>query len=235
MGFFQGIGAFFGGVGWVVRTPRVWGLALVPVVTALALIVVLAFEGVRGAFVLAHRMEGAVVAGVLAVLLVTTAVLLAVVLGVSLAQPLSGWALDRLVRAQERDLALEPAAQEASAGLRGALRSLASALLALILGVPLVVLLTVVGWAFPPAAVATVPLKMLVGALMLAWDLLDYPFALRGVTLGARIGWCARNVGAFTGFGLASTLFFAVPGLGLLALPCGVAGAVRLVARARRA
>jgi uncharacterized protein involved in cysteine biosynthesis len=95
----------------------------------------------------------------------------------------------------------------------------------------LVVLLTVVGWIFPPAVFVTFPLKVLLGALMIAWDLVDYPLALHGVRLGDRFRWAGRNFFAVLGFGLSATLFFAVPGLGLLALPCGVAGATRMVSR----
>jgi CysZ protein len=108
------------------------------------------------------------------------------------------------------------------------LGSLGAALLALAVGVPFVVALTLVGWFFPPAAVVTVPLKILVGALLVGWDLVDYPLAMHGLRLGARLRWAGRHLGALLGFGLAATIFFAVPGLGLLALPCGVAGATRL-------
>ena len=74
----------------------------------------------------------------------------------------------------------------------------------------------------------------IVAALLLAWDLLDYPLELRGMGVTARFRWCARHFGAVLGFGLAAMLFFAVPGLGLLALPCGVAGATRLATNPRK-
>jgi uncharacterized protein involved in cysteine biosynthesis len=66
--------------------------------------------------------------------------------------------------------------------------------------------------------------------VLLAWDLLDYPLSSRGLGLAARLRWCVRNLGAVVGFGLAALVVFAIPGVGLVALPCGVAGAVRLVA-----
>jgi uncharacterized protein involved in cysteine biosynthesis len=66
---------------------------------------------------------------------------------------------------------------------------------------------------------------------MVAWDLVDYPLAMHGAGIGDRLRFAGRTFGSFLGFGLAATLFFAVPGLGLLALPCGVAGATRLAGR----
>jgi CysZ protein len=226
------MGAFFGGVAWVARTPRLWPRAAVPVVTALVLIVAFADLGVRGATVGARRALGeGLGAGFVGVLLAAVAIVLAIVTGVALAQPLSGWALDGIVRARER--ALGVAGGPEPPWLSAMLGSLASAVLGLAVGVPVIVLLTLAAWVFPPAAVVTVPLKVVVAAVLLAWDLLDYPLASRGVGVGARLTWCARERGAVVGFGVAALLVFAVPGLGLLALPCGVAGAVQLVAGRR--
>lgn len=218
---FAGAGAFFLGMAFVVSTPRVWLRALVPVVLAFILFGGLAAAGILAA---AHATHG-----VLVVLLALPAVLLALVLALSLAQPLSGWALDGIVRAQRAEMGL-PDLPHAPL-LPTMLASAGSALLALSLGTPLIAGLTLVGWLFPPAVFVTVPLKVVVGALMVAWDLVDYPLAMQGASLGDRARFAWTRFGSFLGFGLAATLFFAVPGLGLFALPCGVAGAARLVAR----
>ena len=232
MGLFRGVAAFLGGVGWVVTTPRIWPRAIVPIVTALVLIAALAVLGVHGAMNATRRTLGeGLGAGFVGVLLAITAVVLALVVGVALAQPLSGWALDGIVRIEEQELGIAPAAGPPF--LATMLASLAFSLLGLAVGVPLIVLLTLAAWLFPPAAVVTIPLKAVIAALLLAWNLVDYPLASRGVGVGARLRWCGRNLGALVGFGLAALLLFAVPGLGLLALPCGVAGAVRLVAAGR--
>jgi CysZ protein len=218
MGFFSGAGSFFQGMAFVVSTPRVWPRAAVPMLVALAVFAGFIALGIFGATRWTH--------GVYVVLLAIPVVLLALVLALTLAQPLSGWALDGIVRAQRRELGLP---ELPSGGVVAAmLSSLGAALLGLAIGTPLIVLLTVVAWVAPPAVFVTVPLKILVGALMIAWDLVDYPLAMRGTRLGDRLRWAGRNFGAFCGFGLAATAFFAVPGLGLLALPCGVAGAARL-------
>jgi CysZ protein len=202
--------------------------------TALVLIASLGVLGVREAMTVTHRALGdGFGAGFVSVLLAMAALVLALVIGVALAQPLSGWALEGIMRAQERDLGVVPAARPPL--LATMLGSLGSSVLGLAVGVPLIVLLTLAAWLFPPAAVVTIPLKVTIAALSLAWDLLDYPLASHGLGVRARLRWCAHNPGALVGFGLAALLLFAVPGVGLLALPCGVAGAVRLVAgNARR-
>jgi CysZ protein len=222
-GFFAGVGAFFRGMAFVVSTPRIWPRALVPVFVALVLFAGLVALGLYGASVVIHGASQ-----LWLVLLAIPVILLALVLALALAQPLSGWALDGIVRAQRRELGLP----ELPGGrvVATMLSSLGAALLALAVGAPLVVLLTVVGWVAPPAVVVTVPLKVFVGALMVAWDLADYPLAMQGASVGDRLRWAGRHFGAFCGFGLAAIAFFAIPGLGLLALPCGVAGAARLLA-----
>jgi uncharacterized protein involved in cysteine biosynthesis len=75
----------------------------------------------------------------------------------------------------------------------------------------------------------TVPLKVLVCGWMLAWDFIDYPLAMRGVGLEERFAWVGRNLGAFTLFGVLWALLLVVPGMQLVILPMGVAGATRLV------
>ncbi|MGD0524772.1 MAG: EI24 domain-containing protein [Polyangiaceae bacterium] len=218
---FTGAAAFFQGMAFIVSTPRLWLRALVPILAALVL-----FGGFGALFIAGATL---LTSGLLVWLLAVPAVLLALLLGLSLAQPLSGWALEGIVREQRRELGL-PELPEVSLGA-SMLSSLGSALLALAVGLPVIALLTVVGWLVPPAMVVTLPLKVLVGSLMVAWDLVDYPLAMHGAGIGDRLRFAGRTFGSFLGFGLAATLFFAVPGLGLLALPCGVAGATRLAGR----
>jgi CysZ protein len=227
VGLFAGAGAFFEGMAFVVATPRVWPRAMVPMLVALVLFVGAGWLGFLGALALAHRLvQAGLGATLLTVIFAVPALLLALVLALSLAQPLSGWALDGIVRAQRQAIGLPPLPEGSLSAAM--LSSFVATLLALAVGVPLVAALTLVGWFFPPAAIATVPLKFLVGALLVAWNLVDYPMAMQGHPLGARLRWACQHWRAFLGFGLAATCFFAVPGLGLLALPCGVAGAARL-------
>jgi uncharacterized protein involved in cysteine biosynthesis len=75
----------------------------------------------------------------------------------------------------------------------------------------------------------TVPLKALVCGWMLAWDLFDYPLGIRGMGIWKRIKWIFRNFGAFTLFGLIWGAMAVIPGVVLVLLPMGVAGATQLV------
>jgi CysZ protein len=101
--------------------------------------------------------------------------------------------------------------------------------MALTIGGALLTILFLISFFFPPAAVVTVPLKFIVCGWMLAWDFIDYPLAMRGVGLEQRFAWVGRNFGAFTLFGLAWALLVILPGVVLLILPMGVAGATQLV------
>ena len=56
----------------------------------------------------------------------------------------------------------------------------------------------------------------------------DRPFALHGLSLRDRARWCAGHFAGVLGFSIGAAVCIAVPVLGLLVLPCGVAGATRL-------
>jgi CysZ protein len=230
----EGIRAFLRGIGFVISTPSVWGYALIPALMALLLLLVFLVSGVWGALHGLDALLGEVsgiwatagmwlLKGVLALL----SLLLAPILALLLAQPLSGFALEGIVRAQERALGQQPSAQ--SGLLESMLRATAITLFALALGLPALSALFMVGFLFPPALVVTVPLKFVVSGWMLAWNFFDYPLSLRRMGLGQRLAWLVRNFGAFTAFGLAWTVLVFMPGVVLLLLPMGVAGATRLV------
>jgi CysZ protein len=236
-GFFGGVAALFRGVGFIVGTPSMWGYAAVPIAVALMILTGLGwlFVHVAGRAVdtlvgpaHAARVEHAL----LTVGLDVAALLVALLVALSLAQPFSGWALDRIISAEERALGVPP--REAHGAFGSALRSLGATLLALSVGLPAVGVLTLVGVLFPPATVVTVPLKFVVSALLIAWDLLDYPLGRRGLGVVARTRWVRQNFGAALGFGLMAALLLVVPCAGLLVLPFGVAGAARLALDAER-
>jgi CysZ protein len=195
---------------------------------AVALWAALGALGVWGSLHLAHRIvRSPIGAGALTVLFVVPAVLVALLLALTLAQPLSGWALDSIVREQRKALALPPLRE--GGRVKAALSSLGAGIAAFAAGVLLIGGLTIIGALVPAALPVTVPLKVVVGALLVAWNLVDYPLAIIGFGLRARVRWFLRYCGSMLGFGLAAIAFVTVPGVGLLALPCGVAGAARLV------
>lgn len=245
LGLWDGVRAFFGGCGFVVTTPRVWGWALVPVVVALVLGGAFGALGAWGAW----RIAEATFSGdagwaeaarwALGVVLAVVAVLVGFVIAMSLAQPISGFALDRVVRAQSQALgsaAAQAPEQPLSAQLK---RSLGVNLTALLIGLPIIALLTVIELVAAPAAFVTIPLKLVVSGLMLAWDFLDYPLGNKNATVGERVHFVRDNLWAVIAFGVLGAVTLLVPGFGLLLLPMGAAGATRLVvesdARAARA
>lgn len=158
---------------------------------------------------------------------------LGVLLGFSLAVPLSGVALERIARAVCVELALPPPEAGAASGVSATLSSLGAALVGILVGAPLVLGLTLLGLAAPPLALVTVPLKVAVLALLVTWDLGDHVFTLYGLRLGERRAWLRAHLGAALSFGWLAGLLLCVPVLGLLCLPVGVAGAARLIAQTR--
>src|SRR5579871_4960369 len=230
----SGLEAFIGGIGFVIVTPSVWGYALVPV-SMLSLL----FCGLSGlAFWGSHHLStwligpdpgswGQIGYWGMMIALGFVSVIVAVLLALSLAQPLSGFALESIAHAQE--IALTGTAAPRTSFFVALISTTKAVIVALLVGGALLILLFLVSFFFPPAAVVTVPLKVLVCGWMLAWDFIDYPLAMRGVGLEGRFAWVGRNFGAFTLFGVLWALLVVVPGVQLLILPMGVAGAARLV------
>ena len=150
-----------------------------------------------------------------------------------LTPPLSAPALERIVALVEKDVAAPEHAPlgffaEFSCGFRAALLGAAVTL-------PIVLLLTLLGLSFPPAAVVTTPLKVLIGALGVAWGLFDYPLTLRGVGMRQRFAFMRRNLSVVLGFGAAFALLFWLPCCSVVMLPIGVVAATRLVWEIERA
>jgi uncharacterized protein involved in cysteine biosynthesis len=87
----------------------------------------------------------------------------------------------------------------------------------------------------PPLAVVITPLKLLLGALGVAWGLFDYPLTLRGIGARQRFAFMKRHFTVVLGFGSAFSLLFWLPCVGLLMLPVGVAAATRLYWEIERA
>ena len=234
VGVGEGLEAFFGGIHFIVTTPSVWLYALVPGFMVLLLACALGWLGIWGAGQVVSALIGQTsgfwsTAGswALTILLAVPAALFALLLAVILAQPFSVFALEAIVHAQER--ALGVASGPPPTLFQSMLLSLRVALFALAIAVPTYVLFFVVDVVYPPALVATVPLRVLFSAWLLAWNFLDYPLTLRGMGLQARLRWISERQGAFTSFGLAWAFMLVLPGMALFLLPMGVAGATRLV------
>ncbi|MBI5517017.1 MAG: EI24 domain-containing protein [Deltaproteobacteria bacterium] len=234
-GFLDGARAVLGGARFIVTKPANWPLAAVPVGVLFALGSAL---GGLGLWLVAHEAQQLFQGGsawmavgrwVFRVLASLVALLVAFLVGVSLAQPLSGVALETLARRQEA--ALGGRAWPEAPFLPSFWRGLRVNLTGLALGTPLLAALLVVGLLVPVAAVVTVPLKFLVSSVLVGWDLIDYPLSVRGWRVRDRWRWIRAHRWPFLGFGMACAALLLIPGLGLLLLPVGAAGATRLVHR----
>lgn len=230
----RGVRAFFSGFKFIVTTPSIWGYAAVPVVVAMLLTTGFMVLGVWGAGAGASAIFGEPTgelgeAGLFAtrIFFYLLAAVVAILAGMALAQPLSGPALDRIVRAEEQSLGGGTWPESRLGESLG--RSLRVTLTTLAIGVPILILLTALELLLPPVAIVTMPLKFCVSAVLATWDLIDYPFSLRGADVQARYTWLKGNLGAAFGFGAMIALVALVPFLGLLMLPVGVAGATKLI------
>lgn len=233
-GFGAGVLAVFQGFGFVVATPAVWLYAMLPVFWFLLFCGGAAFAGTQ---LLPHRVDALLGAhahwghGALAIVVKVFAIALSAaigaVIGFALAQPLSGPALEKIVRRVEQTLNIKPWPETSI--LQDIGRSIEGLLIVTGLSLPILIVLFAIGIVFPPAAIVTVPLKVGITALMLAWDLCDYPLSIRGMPIRARVTFLRRHLSAVLGFGLGLVLFSLIPCGLFLVLPIGAAGATRLI------
>ncbi|MBX3189551.1 MAG: EI24 domain-containing protein [Labilithrix sp.] len=238
LGFFSGVRALFGGVGFVVTTPSAWGWAMIPVIVASVLFAGTGALAIWGGSELSHRLlwdpgDGAwTMVGIwaLRVLFWALGLVVAFVIAMSLAQPLSGFALEAIARKQE--VALGGRTWPDQSVVAGAVRSLRVSLTALAIGLPVLGVLALVTFLVPPAGIVTIPLKFVVTGLLAAYDLLDYPVSLRGLGVRDRVAFMRENFAAVLGFGVAVAALLLVPGMALFLLPFGVAGATRMLVAA---
>jgi uncharacterized protein involved in cysteine biosynthesis len=153
-------------------------------------------------------------------------------LSLLLSPPLSAPALERIVGIVERDLG-EP--ERAPLGFVAELWcGVRSTLLSSAVTVPIIIALTVLELVLPPSALVATPLKLLIGALGVAWSLFDYPLTLRGVGARQRMALMRRHLTVVLGFGTAFTLLAAIPCCGVAMLPLGVIAATQLLSEIQR-
>ncbi len=232
-GFWRGFTALFGGVSTLLRLTRAWPYAIVPVLVFLVLEAAIA----TAAWELLKPWVDAKLTGdswwqdrgaaLLSWVAVALAAALGLVVSAILAPPISAPALERIVGVVEDDLSVPARAPlgffaELGCGLRSMLLSSAVTL-------PIIVALTLLELLVAPAVVVVTPLKLLIGALGVAWGLFDYPLTLRGVGARQRFALVRRHAGVVLGFGAAFALVFWLPCCGIVMLPVGVVAATRLL------
>jgi CysZ protein len=233
-GFVAGVRSLFGGAWWVITTPACWPFAIVPVLVAIVLAGGFGTVSVAYAPKLIDHLIGPTHGGlagagvaVLSVVAALVGIVVALLLALALAQPISGPALERLVREQEA--ALGAPTRPHTPFLLDMVRGLKSLVVPYAFGLPILALLFVVSLLVPVASVVTVPLKLVVAAFMVAWDLCEFPLNARGLRVRARMAIVWRHKSAVLGFGAGMALAGLVPCLQLLLLPAGVVGATRLL------
>lgn len=229
----RGLASTVSGIRFVVLRPASWPKAAIPAVVASSLFVLLAGGGGAAAWRATAGLREGVPGYLVSGLLLAVSVAVAGVLALSLAQPASSFALDDLSRMREVSMG-GVARVDDGAIWPTVWRSLRVTLAGLAVSAPIIVALALISALVPPAAVVTVPLKFVVSSLVIAWDLLDYPFGLRAMGVRARLAWMRENLGAVLLFGASTGALLLIPLLGLLVLPCGVVAATELVVRVER-
>jgi len=233
-GFGAGLRALFEGYRYLLRTPDIWPLAIVPIVVALVLSVIFGVLAVKGALWLVATYLGrnepstywAITLAIIRFLVGLLALAVALFLAFALGKPLSGPILERIVRRVSKDLGAPD--WPTPTLVQDVFRSLQSSLVAIVFTLPFLVPLVAIGIIFPPAAVVTTPLQYVVTAFGAAWDFCDYPLSIRGTPVAERIEFVRRNKGAVAGFALGLGLLPILPCTLILVLPAGVIGAAHL-------
>jgi CysZ protein len=234
LGFWRGFSALFAAMRGLLAQPRAWPFALVPALVFVLLegsIVFAAIELVKPA--VSQKLGGGdgfwreLLGDVAAWGAVVITAGLGWIVSAALTPPISAPALERIVGIVEQELAVPERKQlgvlaEFWCGFR-------SMLLGSAVTLPIVVALTVVELVFAPAAIVTTPLKLIIGALGVAWGLFDYPLTLRGIRARQRLQFVKSQAGVVLGFGAAFALVFWLPCCGIVMLPVGVVAATRLL------
>lgn len=234
-GFGTGVRALLRGWAFLFRTPASWPYAWVP--AAILSVLLVAWSWVTLVHVVPAISQSLpepsgklseLVWQAASGLLALGVYVLGLFLTVALAPPLSGPALEKIVALQEQALSVPPRQPlglwaEIWCGFR-------AQIFVLLWIVPAFGLLWSVELLLPALAALTVPLKLVVTSLALAWNLLDYPLTLRGVRMRERFQLFVRHKLACLGFGAAFSLLFWIPcGCQIVLLPVGAAAATDLV------
>ena len=163
----SGLSAFAGGIGFIVTTPRVWIFALVPMVVMCIVTLLLTGLFVWGGVSLTgwvlgepESTWGRVGAWLLNAMVVLVSLLVSAVVAMSVAQPLSGFALEAVADRQE--FALTGRSLPRQPFFASMLATTRIVMLTLLVGGTLLIILFIATLLFPPIAVVTVPLKFII-------------------------------------------------------------------------
>jgi CysZ protein len=238
--FSSGVGSVFTAFSILARTPALWPYALVPtLVLAVLEASFLALGWLVARPWLVEQLPdpagfwGELGVGVATFGLVALVAWLGLLVSLVVAPVVSAPALETIVERVEQTLGVPPRAplgfvRELLCGLRATLG-------ALVVALPCLLALFLVDLFFPPAAVVTFPIKLLLTALLVALGLFDYPLTLRGVPFGERLRLLRRYPRVVLGFGGTFAVLFWVSCCGVVLLPVGAAAATLVVTEILRA
>ncbi|CAF0978666.1 unnamed protein product [Adineta steineri] len=239
-GFLTGIISPFQGFYFILTTSSTWSRALVPAILFTLLLFLFAIPGVWAMHILTNRLirkysSRFIRVGIwlLRFVLYLVAICLSLIIALLTAQPLSSPALESLIRAQERHLKYPNRPEESFCS--SIWRSLRVAVISMLISFVIFIILTSIEFFLPPAIIITTPLKFLITAFIIAYDIIDYPLSLHLLGVRERIPWFKHYIWATLGFGFAMEIIFLIPGAFFLLLPSGICGATRLVVAAERA
>jgi uncharacterized protein involved in cysteine biosynthesis len=233
-GFVRGFARGIGGLAWLARRPTAWPFAMIPMLVLTALMAATCIAAVTW---LGPAIDRALPSGEVwylkfavaaaSYIAVAIAVLAGAIAAFALAGPLSAPALEKLVSMSEAELRIPQRKPlgfiaETWCGIR-------TTALAFALTAPLLLALFVVELVLPPAVVVTGPLTLLVSSLFVAYGLFDYPLSLRGIRARRRLLILGTAPAALLGFGVACSLLFWFPCMGIVLLPAGVVGGTELL------
>lgn len=231
--FRDGLSSLVFGFRFLLRRPQALPFAAVPVILVFVLSGLAVYGSIRWALPAVRELSpafendlGRVAVGLmswLATLLVAT---FGIVLSFVLAPTLSAPALERLVTLVEDARGAPPRA--ALGWAREAWLGLRASLIGLLVFSPLLALLTVLELVFPVLAVVTLPVRIVVASLWVAYALFDYPQSLRGYPIRARFRLLRLALAPGLGFGLGCSALFWLPCAAPLVLPVGVIAASEL-------
>jgi CysZ protein len=231
--FRDGLSSLLFGFRFLLRRPQALPFAAVPVLVVMVLSGLAVYGAIRWALPAVRELSpafendlGRVAVGLLswvATLLVAT---IGIALSFVLAPTLSAPALERLVTLVEEARGAPPRA--ALGWVREAWLGLRASLIGLLVFSPVLALLLVLELVLPVVAVVTLPVRIVVASLWVAYALFDYPQSLRGYPIRARFHLLRHALAPVLGFGLGCSALFWLPCLAPLVLPVGVIAASEL-------
>ncbi len=234
-GFRSGASSLWYGFRFLLGSPRSWPYAIIPALVLMALVTICVAISVTvirswaagwidsGSGSTWAVWAGAAVGWLVAII----AGVIGLLISLALASPISAPALEKLVLHVEEKIDAPPRAE--SSFFKEMWFGLKAQVFAFAVAIPLLLLLWIIDLVFPPAVVVTLPLKLLVAAFSLSWNLLDYPLTLHGVRMRDRLRLFRAHKRATLAFGIGFAILFWLPCFQVLMLPVGVVAGTRLV------